>query len=247
MKRYLMVLFIVIPLQMAAQDIWKEGTEWVVTYAEGDVHTFSLNGQVEIEGSTYLTLTDTDEDKTVGYIRAERGDTVVYARGIINGNITEEFQLYDFGSFEPGTSFSYAFYDYHNDEIRTYYQEINADSVVYIHDVLEDGDIFPCCYNMIFKVGFIGGPMDLFYNIEDDPEEVPFDIDSSKPRTRNVSHMVFRPKSRKSTTIIPTAISPVLSKEINIAGIYNIQGQIVHAPYSGIYIQNGKKMINTHK
>ncbi len=232
-----------IPLSLAAQDVWKEGTEWTVTYAEGDIHTFSLNGQKEIEGVTYLTLNDTNGNKTVGYLRTEKGDTVVYARGIINGTITEEFVLYDFGTFEPGTSFSYAFYDYKNKEIRTYYQEIQADSIVYLHDMLEDGDIFPCCYNVIFKIGFIGGPMDVFYNIEDYPEEVPSDMDSSKPRTRNVSHMVFKPKSRKGTTILPTVIMSITDNEVTPSPIYNLQGIQIRPPYQGIVIMNGRKTV----
>ena len=239
------MLLLLVPFALHAQDVWVEGTEWVVTYSEGDTHTHVLSGYATFDGTDYLILKDEESGEPVGYVRSERGDTVVYARGIIDGNITEEFLLYDFGTFESGTFFSYSAYDYETDEIELFNCEIEADALTFFHDVMEDGDIFPCFGDVIFKVGCIGSPMDLFYNgclSYIPPGEVEA-VDSSKPKTRNVSHLVFRPKNRKGIMIIPTDIFSVSrNPQKGAPGAYNLQGLPVRPPYSGIVVIDGKKI-----
>lgn len=244
MKKILLLMMLLFPLMLSAQDVWVEGTEWVVTYSEGDTHTQVLSGHAKFDETEYLILRDEESGEPVGYVRSERGDTMVYARGIIDGVVTEEFLLYDFGTFEPGTSFRYSAYDYETDEIVLFNCEIEADALIYYHDVMEDGDIFPCFDDVIFKVGCIGSPMDLFYNgcFPCVPEDVESG-DSSKPKTRNVSHLVFRPKNRKGIMIIPTDIfSETLSPHQVAPCAYNLQGLPVRPPFSGIVVINGKKI-----
>lgn len=245
MKLLTIILLLMFPLSLAAQDVWKEGTEWAVTYTEGDIHTYTLSGTETIDGIPYLRLTDLEEDELIGLVRTERGDTIVYARGFINGEMTEEFLLYDFGTFEPGSAFYYSIYNYETEAIVVCSLTIDADSITYFHDVIEAGDLLPCYRNVLFKVGYIGGPMDLFYNgIECiDSEEHPLEPDNPKPRTRNVSHLVFKPKGHKSNTIIPTDIQMSKAEQPNGAQIYNLQGIRLASPFYGIIIQEGKKIM----
>ena len=245
MKKILTILLMLFPLMLSAQDVWVEGTEWVVTYSEGETRTQVLSGHATFDGTEYLILKDEESGEPVGYIRSERGDTVVYARGIIDGKVTGEFLLYDFGTFEPGTSFRFSVYVDDMAEIHLCSSEINSDNLTYYHDVIAEGDMLPCCCDVIFKVGCIGGPMDLFYSdfiIEyADVEEVT--SDNPKPKTRNVSHMVFRPKGRKGIMIVPTDIVPTLTSRPAFSDAYNLQGLPVRPPYSGIVIVGGKKIL----
>lgn len=245
MKLQTIILLLMFPLSLAAQDVWKEGTEWVVTYTEGDTHTYTLSGTDTIDGMPYLRLTDIEEDELVGLVRAERGDTIVYARGFINGVMTEEFLLYDFGTFEPGTALHYSCYNYEKEAIVVCSLTIDADSLNYFHDVITAGDLLPCYSNVLFKVGYIGGPMDLFYNGigSIDSEEKPLEPDNPKPRTRNVSHLVFKPKGHKSNAIIPTAIQTPKADLPDGVHIYNLQGVRLGSPLHGIIIQDGKKIM----
>ena len=245
MKKILTLLLMLFPLMLSAQDVWVEGTEWVVTYSEGETSTQVLSGHATFDGTEYLILKDEESGEPIGYVRSERGDTVVYARGIIDGEVTGEFLLYDFGTFEPGSTFHYSIYVDDIDEIQLCSSEINSDNITYYHDVIAEGDMFPCCYDVIFKVGCIGGPMDLFYGgfIIEFQEEEDATSDNPKPKTRNVSHLVFRPKGCKGIMIVPTDIVPILNSRPVVSSAYNLQGQLVRPPYSGIVIVNGKKIL----
>lgn len=245
MKKILTILLMLFPLMLSAQDVWVEGTEWVVTYSEGETCTQVLSGHATFDGTEYLILKDEESGEPVGYVRSERGDTVVYARGIIDGEVTREFLLYDFGTFEPGTSFRYSVYADEVGDIQLCTSRIDPDELAYFHDVITEGDQLPCCCGVIFKVGCIGGPMDLFYGgfiIECTEGEVTSD-DNPKPKTRNVSHLVFRPKGQKGIMIVPTDIVPTLTSRPAVSGAYNLQGQLVRPPYSGIVIVGGKKIL----
>ena len=116
-KLLLVIILIILPISgLHAQDVWKEGTHWdVECYSSIDSFikyqfAFELSGHIEIGGVDYLKLIDLNEDQTIAYIRTERGDTVVYAR-YIRGQDYNEFVLYDFGSFDPGTCFQYSTWD----------------------------------------------------------------------------------------------------------------------------------------
>jgi hypothetical protein len=245
MKKILTILLMLFPLMLSAQDVWVEGTEWVVTYSEGETSTQVLSDHATFDGTEYLVLKDRESGEPIGYVRSERGDTVVYARGIIDGEVTREFLLYDFDTFEPGTSFRYSVYEDDLDEIMLCSSEINSDNLTYYHDVIAEGDMLPCCCDVIFKVGCIGGPMDLFYGgfIIEFQEGEDVTSDNPKPKTRNVSHLVFRPKGCKGIMIVPTDIVPTLTSRPAISGAYNLQGLPVRPPCSGIVIVGGKKIL----
>lgn len=241
MNRLTILLLLFLPMTLSAQDVWTEGTEWVVTYSDGDVHTYTLSGTTTIDGMAYLNMMDDHQEEPIGYVRAEHGDTVVYARAIIDQITTGEFLLYDFGDFEPGSTFRYSFYDYDNKLIRTPSIEIEADSVTYIHDVIDEGDILPCCSYVVFKLGYMGGPMDLFYGGITIEKILDAEGTAPTPRTRNVSHIVFRPKGRKGAMIFPTGIYGHFETGYEARAGYNLSGVPVKPPFSGIVIVDGKK------
>lgn len=245
MRKLLLIWIILLPLALPAQQVWTEGTEWVVTFDDGESSAYTLSGYTTIDGVPYLQLLNEQTGRPFGYVRTERGDTLVYARGVIRENITEEFLLYDFGTFQPGTSFSFGCYNYSADEIIRIDCLIESDSITYFHDVITQGDIMPCCYDVMFKVGYIGGPMALFYDTFLLPEDLSEDSEATGPipRTRNVSHMVFRPKGKMPVVIVPTEIRSISgTRSYCRPTVYSLQG-IPLKSCSGIFIQNGKKYL----
>ncbi len=77
-KSIILLAFMASALSMQAQQVWREGTSWEVHYDDASVETYTLQGTTEIQNATYLNLVRSDKS-LVGYIRAERGDSLVYA------------------------------------------------------------------------------------------------------------------------------------------------------------------------
>ena len=181
MKRYLILLLSALLMLMGlhAQDVWREGTRWEVECLdEGMVlhFTFELRGHTVLDGVDYLNLNDVNQGRTIGYIRSERGDTLVYAR-LCEVDLSDEFLLYDFGTFEPDTYFHYSIRDSINDDpiplFTTETDTITAEGLTYYHDVIAEGDILPCWNNVLFKVGCLDGPMAYVYDSTEDSDSIP--------------------------------------------------------------------------
>lgn len=239
MKKILFLLAFLITLHLHAQDVWKEGTQWVVTYENDSVATFVLDGHCTINGVDYLKLNYMASFLTpIGYIRTERCDTMVYARAYsYMTGITEEFVLYDFGTFEPGTTLQYSETDSTTHAITLRSVIINADSVNYYHDVIEDGDILPCYKDIIFKVGHLGGPLYLI----DRSMNLPFWRDD-KPKRKNISHTVLKLNDDRTVELLPSGIATIKADAYK-GQCYNLQGIRVNYLQKGVYNLNGKKYI----
>lgn len=237
MKRILLIMAFFFTLHLHAQDVWKEGTQWVVTFDEDDVETFFLEGHTTIEGVEYLNLKTNRLSSNIAYIRTEQGDTVVYARTFLSGSITDEFILYDFGTFEPDTPLQYSEIDTCTYEIMLCTDIIDADSLCFYHDVIADGDILPCYHDILFKVGHLGGPLYLFNDIED---ASPWG--GNKPKRKNISHTVLKLTGNRTVELMPSDIKPV-STGSRTHICYNLQGIRVISPRKGVYIQDGKKWV----
>ena len=246
MKRYLILLLSVLLMSVSvyAQDVWREGTRWEVECLDEETvvdFIFELSGHTTIDGVDYLNLIDVKEDLTIGYVRSERGDTVVYARLCKNG-ISDEFVLYDFGTFEPDSYFHYSLLDStYNDTIvviSTKTDTITAEGLTYHHDVIVEGDILPCWNNVLFKVGCLDGPMAYLY----DPLLVsPIGTEATeKPKRRNVSHTVLQLAGR-SVTLTPNGIIAIQKTPLPVNECHNLMGMRVKPLQKGIYIINGKK------
>lgn len=246
MKRYLILLLSVLLMSVSvyAQDVWREGTRWEVECLDEETvvdFIFELSGHTTIDGVDYLNLIDVKEGLTIGYVRSERGDTVVYARLCKNG-ISDEFVLYDFGTFEPGSHFHYSLLDStYNDTIvviSTKTDTITAEGLTYHHDVIVEGDILPCWNNVLFKVGCLDGPMAYLY----DPLIVsPIGTEATeKPKRRNVSHTVLQLAGR-SVTLTPDGIIAIQKTPLSVNECHNLMGMRVKPFQKGIYIINGKK------
>ena len=248
MKRYLILLLsaLLMSVSIPAQEVWREGTRWEVECydEENVVHLiFELKGHTVLDGVDYLNLIDVNKGSTIGFVRSERGDTLVYAR-LCAETITDEFVLYDFSTFEPGGYFHYSQWDgTYNDTIpllSTETDTIKAENLTYYHDVIKEGDILPCWNNILFKVGCIDGPMAYLY---DPLSELPSQTEAtSKPKRRNVSHTVLQLAGRE-VTLTPSGIIAIQTHHSPTTECYNLMGIRVIPVQKGIYIINGKKYL----
>ncbi len=243
MKQILIILSLLTTLPLPAQDVWKEGTQWLVTYEDGSEGNFFLEGKTTIDGMEYLNLksviTEDSDTFLIGYIRTERGDTMVYARFNFLYLDDEEHVLYNFGTFEQGTCLQYSETDLDSWEVGLHTVTIDGDSLCYFHDVIEPGDILPCYNDIVFKVGHLGGPMFLVETGTDPDEPIP--PGPTRPNRKNISHTVLKLADRE-VPLSPTGITPVATRTTN--GLYyNLHGIQVIFPQKGIFIKDGKKHI----
>lgn len=234
-------------LAVHGQDVWTEGTQWVTTYEDGSVETYTLKEDTLIDETTYLKLVVEEKDSLVGYVRSVRGDTVIHARGIIDGEITEDFLLYDFGTFEVGTNIYFSEYYDGIGMIFLNYVTIESEGLVYYNDVIEEGDILPCYKDIVFKVGYLGNPMTLFYYMDPIIGRTGGDNPSSpggKPNKKNVSHVVLKPKGKGGSYVVmyPTGIKTVSCRPDDTK-YYDLFGRSVIPNGKGIYVTHGKKMV----
>ena len=236
MKQYLFLLALIATFPLHAQDVWKEGTQWEVTFENDSVVTYALYGHTSFAGVEYLNLITLGFPSLPSYVRAERGDTVVYARAYISGELSEEFVLYDFGSFDPGTNLQYSETDTVTHALTLQSVIIDADSLSYYHDVIEDGDILPCYKDIVFKVGHLGGPMYLIDNY------MPHWGGDVKPKRKNISHTVLKLTNERMVDLSPVGIMPIKAAPPD-GPCYNLQGMHVITPQKGVFILNGKKYV----
>ena len=149
--------------------------------------------------------------------------------------------LYDFTkSFEYGDTLRYGTSE---DEISKLYIS-DEYPIEYLHDIIEEGDSLPVWNNIIYKLGHIEGPTMLFHT-----DWLGTDIDDgSKPKTTNVSHILFGTRKGAHAEIDfdpATGIVRQITFIDEANHIYDLQGRRLYSiPEEGIYIKNGKKIIN---
>lgn len=186
--------------QMAQCRVWREGSTWEYYDEDGRLaETYTLETYVTRNGIYYMPLVKND-DAIIGYIRTERGDSLVYARGYAsNGTLLPEVLLYDFTkSYEAGDVMRLGAAKSQSgstgvDELRI---EANDDApLTFFYDVFEDGDCIPQWNGFIYKVGCLEGPMAYFYN----------QVSDKKPSAKNLSHLIFGNKKRRGA---PTKFFP---------------------------------------
>lgn len=261
MKKIAFVLFACLSsLCSFAQQVWTEGTVWETdiymggNYADGYLHLIQrLESPVEMDGKVYYPLTVEWADGAIepsGFIRTEKGDSLVYIRYKLSGASEEgECLLHDFTkSYEYGDIIRYGCY---NHETGGYVIgetiDENECEIIYFHDVLEEGDILPCWKNIIYKIGFIEGPA-IFY--------IPFgganttggesNGGGTRPNASNLSHLVFKTKGGHRLERVPNSIELILVDDIltEDEAYYAADGrQLQDKPVRGMYIHNGKKYI----
>lgn len=244
MKRYsIIALLTILSSSLHAQDIWTEGTTWDIEYTQdsGLPHTlFTLMEAIDIEGIAYYPLAASTAEgcDTIAYIRSECGDSLVYARVILNGALLQESLLYDFTkSFEYGDIVRYGTIE------GTVAEYISTESpITYLPDVIEEGDCLPIWNGIIYKIGHIGGPLGLFFT-EPEPEGT----GDAKPKPTNVSHILFGTRKGISKILYTqsgTTSTDKHSLPTKTSIIYNLHGIRLHkVPQRGFYIIDGKKAL----
>jgi len=193
-------------------SIWNEGTEWNVFYTEHATggnssldesyeirENYSLkkadDGYMALERAEYINNILMSQ-QLQGYIR-NANDTAIYVRPILNdGSIGKECLLYDFRvPFEYGHTIRYGVM---GGEIREEAIDWQEDSLEYY--MLNNGDkhCLPAWKGIVYKYGFIGGPMDLFL-MQETPSNNP------RPKASNISHVIFTTKKNKKSKRMNTS------------------------------------------
>lgn len=203
MKRILFTLFCLLSLltQAHASSIWEEGSQWDVYYtvegdSAGDVTTDEVMVTYRLlqAENHYLTLEKTvtingvlESTQVQGYIRND-GDTVIYVRPVMEDeSIGDECLLYDFRKpYDYGGTIRYGVI---GGEIREEHIDWQEDTLDYYMMSNGDQHCLPEWKGIIYKYGYIGGPMDLFL-LEAAPGK------TNKPKPSNISHVIFSTKGK---------------------------------------------------
>lgn len=270
MMRYLLTLVLLFSflslLSLHAQQVWTAGTVWEVSKEEryttnGEIHTithtiaYTLEDAVEIEGAPYFPLSMVDDfyhfTDIIAYIRAERGDSLVYVRLALHNSTTpnragEEMLLYDFTKrFDYGDVITYGT----EDGPETTKVDRQYGTLDYYYDVIEEGDCLPAWGSLIYKIGAIDGPLGLFFSgdvsgLDPDENPEPTDGESDKPKSSNVSHTLFKRKGGGGCMIVPAPDGiRVIELPDDSSACFDLSGRALHsAPYS-FYIYKGRKCI----
>ena len=186
--------------QEASCRIWREGSTWEYYDEEGNlVETYTLGAYAKNYDRYYMPLIK-NRGSIEGFIRTERGDSLVYARGWrAPGDLLPEVLLYDFTkSYESGDLMRLGAAksmggDLGVDELRI--ESSNDVPLTFFYNVFEDGDRIPQWNGFIYKVGCLEGPMAYFYG----------QVSDKKPSAKNLSHLIFGNKKRKKA---PTKFFP---------------------------------------
>ncbi|MCR4603762.1 MAG: hypothetical protein K5683_09585 [Prevotella sp.] len=205
MKRLSLAFTCLVSLCTQAQDataegsIWVEGSQWDVFYTVDTDNPSAPEDSIRVtyclrhadEGYMALEKTITrnhvqESTQLQGYIRNEY-DTLIYVRPVLeDGSIGDECLLYDFRQpYEYGDTIRYGVM---GGEVREVVIDWwNKDSLDYY--MLNNGDqhCLPAYKGIVYRYGYIGGPMDLFLN-----EAAPGNARHPKPT--NISHVIFSTK-----------------------------------------------------
>lgn len=218
MRRLFISLMSLASLCVQAQDtinvssIWNDGSQWDVYYTvdpEGDHGvppdspeddhdvppdsvqvTYLLrqahDGYMALEKKVLVNHVQVDS-LVQGYIRSER-DSVIYVKPVLeDGSIGQEHLLYDFRHpYEYGSTMRYGLI---NGEIREELIDWQTDSLDYFI-LNDDKHCLPAWKGVIYKYGYIGGPMELFL-MEAAPGK------TRRPKPTNVSHVIFTNKGKR--------------------------------------------------
>ena len=224
-----------------AQQVWTEGTQWDVEYNDGTPRTvFELISPVEIDGISYFPLIakQSEQCDTLGFIRSERGDTLIYCRVFYPGmqSLSDDLLLYDFSkSFEYGDTIRYGTLDG-----VTILEVIDAeeDCLDYYYNVLEEGDCLPSWKGIVYKIGYLEGPMVLFFNNIESTT-----VSSKRPKPTNVSHTLFTSKKKRQAQVDLSNDIQRIEVRNGSKTFYTLDGSNCRFNGYNIVIYEGKKYL----
>lgn len=240
MIRLLLLFFSVFSVSAFAQNVWTEGTTWEVYLKDNDSPTlYELCEAEVIDGMVYYPLVaDNNEYRhdTLAWVRAEGDDELVYARSFRNSS--RDLLVYDFTKeYAPGDTIRYG-------DMSGRIFEVCIDTLLspieYYYDVIEEGDCLPLWSGIIYKIGYLEGPLGLFRVDQASPGE---ENDGNKPKTTNVSHVLFKRKGKPQIEIAITHIENVMADEMD-AFWFSLMGSRTGEPAGNCFIiSRGKKII----
>lgn len=188
-----------------SSSIWQAGTEWEVHHyddeeGEPDGSAYEAYALTEANG-VYLALYRTDcivgEDSMpdpmlLGYVR-NVNDTAIYVRPVNKfGAIGPEQLLYDFSQmYEYGNIVRYGVME---SDVREMTIDWHTDSLDYYILHGEGQRCLPAWQGIVYRYGYLGGPMELFYN-QAAPSR------TKRPKPSNISHVIFTTKGGKGVKV----------------------------------------------
>lgn len=238
MKKIAFILFAYLSsIGTYAQQVWTEGTVWETTI-DGYHLVHRLDSPVEIEGVTYfpIIVKEGSLEFLRGYIRSEKGDSLVFYRYADEFGISEqENMIYDFTKcFECGDFLRYGTKDQFFEELI----ECGEDEMIYYHDIFEEGDVIPQWHGFIYKIGNIEGPIWFETHLET--------TGPNNPNASNLSHLVFTTKGGHHLEHVPDSLELILVDDTltEDEAYYAADGRrLKDKPVRGIYIHKGRKYI----
>lgn len=229
---------------VSAQVVWTEGTSWEVEYrSSGDTRIFFLDEATMIEDVVYYPLLEERQSKvdTLAFVRSEHGDSLVYAR---RERASLEHLVYDFS--KPFAYGDTIIYGNENGAIFKEYVEPESPELVYYHDILEEGDSLPSWRGIIYLIGYIEGPLELFIDSTDgigSTEEPTGGTGGNKPKTTNVSHVLFKTKGRPQSSITTVELEIICLDDDPLHG-YTLEGiQAMQLGKGRLFIYRGRKYL----
>lgn len=180
--------------QEASCRIWREGSTWEYYDEEGNlVETYTLGAYAKnFDRYHYYMPLIKNMGSIEGFIRTERGDSLVYACGwSASGDLLPEVLLYDFTkSYESGDVMRLGAAKSMSgnlgvDELRI--ESSNDVPLTFFYNVFEEGDHVPQWNGVIYKIGCLEGPMAYYYG----------QTGKKKPSAKNLSHLIFGNKKRR--------------------------------------------------
>lgn len=194
----------ILPKTDTGTSLWQAGTSWDV-YETSDEPSGDNAGDIiasyTLREATdgYLALEKTPmadgikgEPQLQGYIRNE-DDQMIYVRPVLeDGTVGEESLLYDFREMcEYGETLRYGVM---GGEVKEMYIDWHTDSLDYYILHGEGQRCLPAWQGIVYRYGYLGGPMELFYN-----QAVP--SRTKRPKPSNISHVIFTTKGGKGAKV----------------------------------------------
>ncbi len=196
-------------------SIWTVGSEWQV-FCEHEVDTEGPTAEIIVRyrlghaENGYMALEKTESidgvkgtPEVIGYIRND-GDSLIYVRPVLqDGSTGAESLLYDFSTpFEYGNTVRYGV---EGGGMKEEYIDWQKDSLDY-YMLNGDSHLLPAWGGIIYRYGYIGGPMELFQR-----HYVPSRTKGPKPT--NISHVIFTTKGGQKTI---RRVAPQSDAEISV-------------------------------
>lgn len=159
-------LFFVSVIPLWSEDLYGDGTRWIITGCLWNEDSYKKYAEFEINGDTIVDsvaykkayMTNSDGKSTLVALLRETADSVIYARACdlenYNRGLSDEWLLYDFSKWNKGI-FTVSPYGYNFGEIDVHSIKLTSENLSEV--MLVDGSVTSACYWEAEDLTFIRG------------------------------------------------------------------------------------------